>query len=179
VTGTLGGSGAGLALLRQGKRPRSSQAAKDADRLIARHQSPQARVEAGVAIARWCRDAAMIDLSDGLAADLPRLSRASGCGFDVRLAVLPIPAPLLRQAERLPHSPLHYALFGGEDYELLFTTSLPPEKWRARVARAAPGRPLRVTRIGAVRAGEGAGVRFLDREGREVALEGGSFQHFE
>jgi thiamine-monophosphate kinase len=63
---------------------------------------------------RWLvthyKPAAMMDLSDGLAADLPRLAAASGCGFEI-------------DCDRLPLSPgytAEHALSDGEDYELLF-----------------------------------------------------------
>lgn len=56
---------------------------------------------------------AMMDLSDGLGSDLPRLARASGCGFDVNPANLP----------RRNGSGIQEALTDGEDYELLFAVS--------------------------------------------------------
>jgi thiamine-monophosphate kinase len=196
VTGTLGDAGAGLWLLRGGAaragRPRPTE--RDRERLIARHQRPTPRVEAGAAIARACHDAAMMDLSDGLAADLPRMAQASGCGFDIDLSALPISAPLKRAAAGLPYSAESFALFGGEDYELLFTTALPPSKWFEAVShaaatqraaagqraasgrRAAAGRPLRITRISAARRGEG--VRYLDRAGKVVEPRGPIFRHF-
>lgn len=72
---------------------------------------------------------AMMDLSDGLAKDLPRLARASQAGFRLDQAAIPI----------TPGFTLHDALTGGEDYELLFT--LPPE--------TTPPQPL-CTRIGTI-----------------------------
>lgn len=68
--------------------------------------------------ARWLashsRPSAMMDLSDGLASDLPRLARASRCGFAVAYETLPLRKP----------AQIANALSDGEDYELLF--SLPP-----------------------------------------------------
>lgn len=68
-----------------------------------------------LAEARWLaehfRPSAMMDLSDGLAADLPRLARASGCGFKLDPARLPCTRGC----------PPERALSDGEDYELLFT----------------------------------------------------------
>jgi thiamine-monophosphate kinase len=67
--------------------------------------------------ARWLvehfRLHAMMDLSDGLGSDLPRLATASGCGYIV-------------EDERLPCTPgcgIHEAMTDGEDYELLFAVS--------------------------------------------------------
>lgn len=56
---------------------------------------------------------AMMDLSDGLGADLPRLARASGVGFDVDEAAIP----------RTRGCKVQEAISDGEDYELLFTIS--------------------------------------------------------
>ena len=56
---------------------------------------------------------AMMDLSDGLAKDLPRLARASGCGFVLERGAVP----------RTRGVDVEGALGDGEDYELLFTVS--------------------------------------------------------
>ena len=70
--------------------------------------------------ARWLSEhfkpTAMMDLSDGLAKDLPRLAKQSGVGFQVALQRLPC-ASQCRMIN---------ALKDGEDYELLF--SMPPER---------------------------------------------------
>ena len=64
---------------------------------------------------RWLAEnhtpSAMMDLSDGLGSDLPRLARASGCGFEIDFDQIP----------KRRGSSLHAALTDGEDYELLFT----------------------------------------------------------
>lgn len=118
VTGRLGGSSAG------------------------KHLSFSPRVEEGAWIARNLRPTAMMDLSDGLAKDLPRLARASGCGFRLDRAAIPMAAGCS----------LEQALGDGEDFELLFTASLDVDAggWR----KIFPG--LELTRIGVlVPAGEG------------------------
>lgn len=71
-----------------------------------------------VGLARWLiaqgiRPTAMMDLSDGLGSDLPRLAAASHCGYHVFLSTLP-----LHDHVDIPH-----AISEGEDYELLFTLS--------------------------------------------------------
>jgi len=78
---------------------------------------------------------AMMDLSDGLAKDLPRLAKASGCGFTIEKESVPCSEDVSLQE----------ALGDGEDYELLFTCeqgSKLLEKW----TECFPG--LRLTRIG-------------------------------
>lgn len=80
---------------------------------------------------------AMMDLSDGLATDLPRLAAASGCGFEIEASALPRTRGC--DAER--------ALSDGEDYELLM--AVPPRN-AARLARAWKDMfpKLRLTEIG-------------------------------
>ncbi|HNY28477.1 MAG TPA: thiamine-phosphate kinase [Candidatus Sumerlaeota bacterium] len=201
VTGTLGDSRAGLQMLlretegvsdetgpsrttdkKKMKRPEAAPGAlhlpeRDRAFLLQRHQAPRARVAAGGVIARLCPDAAMMDLSDGLACDLPRLAHASHCGFEVRLASLPLSPALRRYATACSVAPDQIALAGGEDYELLFATSEPPERWCEAVAQAAGGRPLRITRIGRVTA-ESDNVRFVNRRGETVLPSESSFLHF-
>lgn len=105
VTGRLGGSAAGLRLLREGR--------IGADHSLAvAHRRPRARVAEGRA-ARATGATAMVDVSDGLAADLVHLAEASGVG--VALDAVPVASGATRDE----------ALGGGEDYELVFTATNP------------------------------------------------------
>jgi thiamine-monophosphate kinase len=101
VTGPLGGSAAGLRILRSGRLPVGAEA--DA---VERHRRPVARLAEGWVAGR-AGVSAMIDVSDGLALDVTRLAEASGVG--VALHHVPI-APAATEEE---------ALGGGEDYELV------------------------------------------------------------
>lgn len=67
------------------------------------------------------RPHAMMDLSDGLGADLPRLCEASNVTAEIELDMLPVRPTARKQAERSGVEPWHAALDDGEDYELLFT----------------------------------------------------------
>ncbi len=93
--------------------------------------------------ARWLcahyRPRAMMDLSDGLGADLPRLARASGCGFRVEEGEIPL----------TPGCTLAQAVGDGEDFELLF--ALAPRRAGA-LERAWPFATLPLTRIGVLTA---------------------------
>jgi len=116
VTGTLGGSALGLALLEGRIRlPRGVAAQHLAAAAAARYRRPAARLEAGPALAGAAR--ALIDLSDGIGLDLPRLARASGCGFEVAREHLPIDPAVAQLLP--PAAALRLAIGGGEDYELL------------------------------------------------------------
>ncbi len=119
VTGTLGDAAAGLALLRSGDDPYSF------SRLVHRQQSPMARVNEGLLLADQEIASAMIDISDGLTADLGHMMKQSHVGATLELAQIPISPALKRYALKAGVDALDFALYGGEDYELLFSV---PEK---------------------------------------------------
>jgi len=64
---------------------------------------------------------AMIDISDGLAADLHHLCQESGCGAEVWAEAIPISESAQRRNDI--NSPLHHALSDGEDFELLLAVN--------------------------------------------------------
>ena len=67
-----------------------------------------------------------MDVSDGLARDLPRLARESQAGAEVEADALPAPPGFAELCRALEEDPVALALAGGEDYVLLFT--LPPDE---------------------------------------------------
>ena len=117
-----------------------------------RHLSFEPRVAlARALLAAGLRPRAMMDLSDGLATDLPRLAGASGCGYELF-------------PERLPLHPgcsVQQALGDGEDYELLFALS-PEQALRAEREFESP---VVLTRIGRLTA-------------ESCSTLGGGWQHF-
>ncbi|MCK4964297.1 MAG: thiamine-phosphate kinase, partial [Dehalococcoidia bacterium] len=113
VTGYLGASAAGLAMLKKGLEFDKETAAT----LREAHLKPHPRIVEGQALARHGVKAA-IDLSDGLVSDLNKLCKASGVG--ARLFTNQIPVhPVVRRS--FGDDSIELALSGGEDYELLFT----------------------------------------------------------
>jgi thiamine-monophosphate kinase len=95
---------------------------------------------------------AAMDLSDGLAADLPRLCAASGVGAEIDPDALPVHPDLRARADRL-----RFMTVGGDDYELLFTAA--PEH-HSRIRELAGDVP--VHRIGRIVAGNGARLAGVD-----------------
>jgi thiamine-monophosphate kinase len=172
VTGTLGGSGAGLALLERGAAP-ASLAGKHRDEVVRAHLRPRPRVPEG----RWLVSAggvtALMDLSDGLGIDLPRLLTASGAGAAINVDRVPIHESARATGAALGVDPVAWATGGGEDYELLLTCE-PQSLGRLQQGlRDVCGTPL--TPIGEVI--EGAGDVNWSAGGRPVTVARG-FEHF-
>jgi thiamine-monophosphate kinase len=112
---------------------------------------------------------ALMDLSDGLAQDLPRLCAASGVGAEVHTAQLPIhpDAEALAQADGIPAG-LH-ALADGEDYELLF--ALAPEA----VPEIVNLTDVPLTAIGAVTTNKE--LKLIDGDGRSHPWPRAGWEH--
>jgi thiamine-monophosphate kinase len=172
VTGTLGDSVLGLALLEEGETPGSTSA--DVRWLVQRHLVPHPRARIGRSLAESGLASAMIDISDGLSTDLRRLCTASGVGARIELERLPRSSPLKAVGPERGLDPLEVALRGGEDYELLFT--VPEEKSEALATELPRSGPL-LTRIGVVTPAEdGLVVQQLDGLPRALSEEG--YNHF-
>jgi thiamine-monophosphate kinase len=155
VTGELGGSAMALTRLADSQ-------------LLGAEYIPHSRPRARVAVGRWLRahqvPSAMIDVSDGLSTDLSHICEESRVGAEIELEAIP-------QARwgvgRKRIVDLALALHGGDDYELLFTSSrpVPPE---------IEGIPI--THIGRTTAS--AGMRLIDSQGRMRLLEPAGWEHF-
>ena len=172
VTGTIGDAALGLDILKGG--PVAAALADDAGAramLIGRYRVPQPRNALAKAVRNHAR--AAMDVSDGLAGDLAKL-----CGVSGVSAVIDAPS--------IPLSPAAAALLvrgtvdietivsGGDDYEVLCT--VPEDSFEAFV-QAAGQAGVAVSSIGVIVAGSSV-PRFLDGEGREIALPRLSYSHF-
>jgi len=172
VTGALGRSAAGLAVLERDRTPAGARAA-DLAEVTSAHLRPRPRVAEG----RWLAEAggvtAMMDLSDGLGIDLPRLLGESRAAAAVDVERLPVDDATRAVASALGADPLALATGGGEDYELLLTCERGALERLQRGLTDACG--TRLTAIGDVTAGTPS-VRWSSR-GREVTVARG-FEHF-
>ncbi len=120
VSGRLGEAELGLRILRQ-----SQGASSLKNALTRKHLYPEPRLALGQWLVKRGLATAMMDLSDGLSSDLPRLCAASAVGALLEEASIP-QSRSPDVAHKHGHDPRHLALHGGDDYELLFT--VPPRK---------------------------------------------------
>lgn len=101
--------------------------------ILGRHMTFEPRVEIGIELARSGVVTSMIDLSDGLSRDLPRICLASGVGAVIEANRVPVHPDAHELSKRDSTPPLEHALHDGEDYELLFTAG--PGAFDDRFAR--------------------------------------------
>jgi thiamine-monophosphate kinase len=159
VSGELGGSAAALQELRKNPKRKLNPAQ------YRRHFSPEPRIELGHILRERGLASAMIDTSDGLSTDLAHLCEESGVGAEVEAEAIPR-ASVGRPAHQVD---LELALYGGEDYELLFTS---PRSRRvpARIAG------VKITQIGHIARNRKVFLR--NRHGVGYELEPKGWEHF-
>jgi len=163
VTGTLGDSALGLSLLKRGVRDGLA---------ISRHLDPTPRVREGIRLAEARLPSAMIDISDGLLADLGHILDLSGAGARLFLDKLPLSADYLEKCSATGEDIYSLPLSGGEDYELLFTA--PPGKI-ATVQSVLMGIGSGCAVIGEITA---AGLNLLTASGVEYTPVEWGYNHF-
>ncbi len=127
VTGPLGDSALGLHVLLHG----TADEGPDARELVKRHLEPRPALRIGASIAASGLAHAMIDVSDGLGADLGHILDSSHLGCRIDAAALPLSEEARSYSLRHGLDPLDAALTGGEDYVLIATG-------KARLAEVVP-----------------------------------------
>jgi len=160
VSGTIGDGILGLKVL---KGELFELAASQREALSDRYHLPQPRLDLGAALLAGGQVTAAMDVSDGLVADAGHISDSSHCGLVIRADRVPL-SPGAQEALAGDLDLLPVLFSGGDDYELLFT------------AGAGFNAPESVTEIGEVVAG--SGVTVLDRDGAEISMKAGGWQHF-
>ena len=157
LSGPLGSAALALAMLESGRSPQP-----DCCKRLLR---PTPRVELGVSLRGIA--SAMIDVSDGLLADLGHLLDAGRVGARINMDSIPVDTYLdneCHSAEKWRH-----VLSGGDDYELCFT--VPPAKQQELEQIGQP-----VYRIGKITAGQG--LSCIRNDGSEHIPEGAGYSHF-
>jgi thiamine-monophosphate kinase len=167
VSGTIGDAFLGLDLLR-GAYP--DLAPEHRDYLVGRFRLPEPRTELGPRLSGIAR--AMIDVSDGLLADLGHICEASQVAAVVELDLLPLSLAARAIVEDNPN--IHARLAAaGDDYELLVAA---PADAAEAIAALSSCLGVPVTRIGRINVG--SGVRLLDSDGHQIPLEATGYRHF-
>jgi thiamine-monophosphate kinase len=171
VSGTVGDAALGLRLRRDPEvAARWRLDGAMGDHLLARYLVPEPRNAVAVAV-RTHASAAM-DVSDGLAGDLAKLCRVSGVAAEIDVARVPL-SPAARKALAAEPAVIETILTGGDDYEIVCTTT--PDKVAAfQAACSAAG--VTLTAIGRVTAGEGSS--FVAPDGNALTFTHRSFSHF-
>lgn len=159
VTGPLGGSAAGLAMLSAGLEPPPD--------LKQKHLAPGCRIDAAPLIAPLAR--AMIDISDGLAAEVNHICDQSGTGAEIIVADIPLDSSVRDAARATGNQALNFALSGGEDFELLFSISSQNKQRLLEMG-------IQLTAVGRV-TDAAAGRVLVCPDGTRLPLRGG-YNHF-
>ena len=118
VTGSLGNSAAGLFLCQN---PGISISMEASSFLKSAHTDPKAQVKLGALLAGTGKVTSMDDISDGLATEIHEICLASGVGCRIRSPLVPQDQRMKEAAAAANRDPLSWALYGGEDFELVFT----------------------------------------------------------
>jgi len=118
VTGSLGNSAAGLFLYQN---PGIRISAEAGSFLKSAHTDPKARVKQGTLLAGTGKVTSMDDISDGLATEIHEICQASGVGCRIRSPLVPQDQRMKEAASAAKQDSLNWALYGGEDFELIFT----------------------------------------------------------
>lgn len=171
VLGETTGRGA---VLRSGARPGDAILVTGAlgGSLMGRHLRPRPRLREAIMLHEALDLHAMVDISDGLAADLGHiLQQSGGLGAILDAGDIPIHADAREQSLRDSSSPLEHALHDGEDFELCCTVD--PRRWEQ--GRESLLQKLAMTRIGTVTQEPGVRLRLVD--GRIESIHPRGFDH--
>lgn len=167
VSGTLGDAALGVLAA---KGVDLGVAALDRDFLIDRYRLPQPRLNLGARLVGIA--SAMMDISDGLVADLGHMTQVSSVAAVIETARLPLSTAASAAIARDPKR-LQSVLGGGDDYELLFSSPSDADGALMLLSRELG---LSIASIGRIETGQG--VRVLDGDGREMKIDSAGYEHF-
>lgn len=164
VTGSLGDAALGLRV-ETGEADYGDEGNRH---FLKRLHQPTPRIRIGESLRGMATS--MIDVSDGLVADLGRTLHASGVGAEIELELVPL-SDRYRQVWR--DAGWQPALAGGDDYELCFTA---PRTRRAELSEMSRNWECQLSRIGRIT--ESTDFNVLDRAGKPVSIEYPGYDHF-
>lgn len=161
VTGELGNASMGLACLQ--RKLKLSPTLKT--KCIKSLQTPVPKVFFGLTLPRYAKSC--IDVSDGLIQDLTHITKSSKVGATLFIEKIPCNAAIKTSKK------YHYALNGGDDYELLFTA---PKKYSSHIQKISKKTKIITTRIGVIT--NQPSISILDRHGKLVSFKNKGYDHF-
>jgi thiamine-monophosphate kinase len=177
ITGNLGDSSAGLKIIEDHdlKLEDSKFEKKYKIKLKQAHLSPNPRLLEGRIIAKSSLANSMMDISDGLSSDLAKICEASNVGAIIWEEKIPVSKETLAFTKSIGKSPFNFALHGGEDYELLFTT--PKENVDIIIKKIQKEVKTKVTEIGEIKDRK-FGIKIVKTDGRMTPLNTYGWNHF-
>lgn len=174
VTGPVGGAAAGLRLSDGLEVPALSDLSREL--LITCQVSPEPQLTAAPVLAR-AGASSMVDVSDGLAADLGHVARNSGVKIRLRTGEIPVMAGVGEVANAIGADPVSFAISGGEDYVLALT--IPQERFEEADTALIEATGFELIAIGAVEpAGAGSGFVILENEDGSRSEPPSGHDHF-
>jgi len=165
VTGDLGGSDAGLNILEHNLPVEGTE----------KHLTPTPRVREGRLLAKSGYVTSMIDISDGLASEVHHICQESGTGAKLCMKDIPLSHNVRRVAELIDKKPHDLALYGGEDFELLFTCQ--PDKVPLLAEGMLENCDTPLTAVGQI-IGMSGSITIEDTLGNTISLGSRGYDHF-
>ena len=170
VTGSLGDSGLGLKILNEN----IILFGEDRNYLVQRHLSPSPRLKESLLLSENIKRFALIDISDGLFSELNHIAQESDVKIKIYLDKIPLSNQLKNTCGKLKFDSLEFALFGGEDYELLFTC----DENESIIKQLFKRHSLADVKLIGKVVDKGYQIIFLDETEKEVHFKDKRFNHF-
>ena len=171
VTGTLGDAIAGMKVLQT----MNEKSQKPFKGIIQRHLTPEPRIYEAQWLVENIKVHAMIDISDGLASEVHHICRLSHVGAQIWRSYIPLSRAVQQVAKILNEDPIDYALYGGEDFELLFV--IPPSEEQKLKKFFYQKFQKNCYKVGTILSAE-EGITFQEKEGKRVSLPFRGYKHF-
>lgn len=173
VTGALGNSAAGLYLFQNPEFVKNLPL-EYANNLKRIHVSPSPRLFEAQKLVNSGLITAMNDISDGLASELHEIGSQSNVGCELQLEQLPISQEVRCLVEEKKVNAINWALYGGEDFELVFTVKGQAEH---KFASFAGEQGITIYKVGQIVAAEN-GFNLLNQQGEVIPFEAKGYNHF-
>jgi len=168
LTGPVGDSRAGLKVLKNDYEQDELNR-----KLIKKHYTPPVNISEGKFLAGFKEVHAMIDVSDGIDSDISHIMEESGLGASINLDHIPVSNEFEKFIDKYQHGKMEL-IFGGEDYELLFT--IQSEFFETLKSYYEEQFEKQIYKIGEMKSKK-SGLNFLEN-GEKIDMQKKGFDHF-